>query len=109
MSTDAAGLSALRAPPLAPWRIGIDVGGTFTDLVLTDSAAVSQVVKVPSVPADPSQGVLSALQRLAANLDCTVRDVLRLRAVRAWLDGGDEPHAGGQGRQGRAADYSRVS
>ena len=68
-----AGLSALKAP----WRIGIDVGGTFTDLVLTDSGAVSHVVKVPSIPADPSQGVLSALERLARNLDCTVKDVLR--------------------------------
>ena len=73
MSNDATGLSALRAP----WRIGIDVGGTFTDLVLTDSAAVSRVVKVPSVPADPSQGVLSALNRLAETLGCGVHDVLR--------------------------------
>ena len=61
----------------APWRIGIDVGGTFTDLVLTDSAAVSRVVKVPSIPADPSQGVLAALERLAGDLDCAVEDVLR--------------------------------
>ena len=60
----------------APWRIGIDVGGTFTDLVLTDSAAVSRVVKVPSIPADPSQGVLAALERLAGDLDCAVEDVL---------------------------------
>ena len=68
-----AGLSGLKAP----WRIGIDVGGTFTDLVLTDSAAVSRVVKVPSIPADPSQGVLAALERLAGDLDCAVEDVLR--------------------------------
>ena len=70
---EVAGLSALEAP----WRIGIDVGGTFTDLVLTDSDAVSRVVKVPSVPADPSRGVLAALERLARTLDCTVEDVLR--------------------------------
>ena len=68
-----AGFSALKAP----WRIGIDVGGTFTDLVLTDSGAVSRVVKVPSIPADPSQGVLAALERLAGDLDCVVQDVLR--------------------------------
>ena len=68
-----AGLSALKAP----WRIGIDVGGTFTDLVLTDSGAVSHVVKVPSIPADPSQGVLAALERLADDLHCAVDDVLR--------------------------------
>ena len=61
----------------APWRIGVDVGGTFTDLVLTDSAAVTRVIKAPSVPADPSQGVLSALERLAAMLDCSIRQILQ--------------------------------
>ena len=72
MSLVTGGLAALTAP----WRIGVDVGGTFTDLVLTDSAAASLVVKVPSVPADPSQGVLAALERLAGNLGCTVPEVL---------------------------------
>ena len=38
---------------------------------------VSRVVKVPSVPADPSQGVLSALNRLAETFGCSVHDVLR--------------------------------
>ena len=33
-------LSAARAsPPAAPWRIGVDVGGTFTDMVLADATA----------------------------------------------------------------------
>lgn len=67
------GIAALQAP----WRIGIDVGGTFTDLVLTDTAAVSRIVKVPSVPADPSRGVVAALERLASTLGCSVRDILR--------------------------------
>ncbi len=61
----------------APWRIGVDVGGTFTDLVLTDAAARSLVVKAPSVPSDPSQGVLAALERLAGDLGCSVGDILR--------------------------------
>ena len=60
----------------APWRIGIDVGGTFTDLVLTDSAGATRVVKVPSIPADPSRGVMAAIERLAGVLASTVRDVL---------------------------------
>lgn len=62
---------------IAPWRIGVDVGGTFTDLVLTDNAGASVVVKVPSVPADPSQGVLAALARAAGNLGCGVPQLLR--------------------------------
>src|SRR5262245_52708918 len=59
-----------------PWRIGIDVGGTFTDLALTDSTGTSLVVKVPSVPSDPSRGVIAALERLACELSSSVSDVL---------------------------------
>ena len=62
--------------PRAPWRIGVDVGGTFTDLVLADADGATWVVKVPSVPADPSRGVIAAVQRLAANLGLPVREVL---------------------------------
>ena len=45
-------------------RVGIDVGGTFTDLVaLTDEGIVT--AKVPSTPEDQSQGVMSALAAAA--------------------------------------------
>jgi N-methylhydantoinase A len=50
------------------YRIGIDVGGTFTDLVAVDDVAHATLAKVPSTPADPSQGVLNGLGRLAAAL-----------------------------------------
>jgi len=40
--------------------VGIDVGGTFTDLYLTGGGRV-QVLKVPSTPGDPAQGLLDAL------------------------------------------------
>ena len=66
-------LSALQAP----WRIGVDVGGTFTDLVLIDSAGLRRVAKVPSQPADPSRGVMDALDRLATGFDCSVSEILR--------------------------------
>jgi len=64
------------APPRAPWRIGVDVGGTFTDLVLADAGGATWVSKVPSVPHDPSRGVLDALDRLAEALGTTVEAVL---------------------------------
>ena len=51
--------------PPSPWRIGVDVGGTFTDLVLRGVEGGLQVFKVPSVPGDPSQGVLAALEKVA--------------------------------------------
>ena len=46
-------------------RIGIDVGGTFTDIVLLDDAT-GQVwsTKVPSTPRDPSVGALNGLHRI---------------------------------------------
>jgi len=49
-------------------RIGIDVGGTFTDLVAIDEAGVATLAKVPSTPEDPSLGVLGGLAALAAKL-----------------------------------------
>ena len=47
------------------YRLGIDVGGTFTDLVLYDEASsVLAVEKVPSVPADPSEGIVRGIVQL---------------------------------------------
>lgn len=43
--------------------IGIDTGGTFTDLVLSDRGRVS-VAKVASTPADPVRAILAGLERL---------------------------------------------
>jgi N-methylhydantoinase A len=50
------------------YRIGIDVGGTFTDLVAIDPAGVTTLAKVPSTPEDPSLGVLDGLTQLAESL-----------------------------------------
>src|SRR6266699_1932890 len=50
------------------YRIGIDVGGTFTDLVAIDPAGVTTLAKVPSTPDDPSRGVLDGLALLAERL-----------------------------------------
>ena len=58
------------------WRIGVDVGGTFTDLVLVGAGRGVRVFKVPSVPSDPSQGVLAALQRAAESEDLPVDRLL---------------------------------
>ena len=60
----------------APWRIGVDIGGTFTDLVLADDAGATGVAKVPSVSADPSRGVFDALERLASDLHTSVAELL---------------------------------
>jgi N-methylhydantoinase A len=46
-------------------RLGVDVGGTFTDLLLVnDESGELYRVKTPSTPADPSEGVLTGVQRI---------------------------------------------
>ena len=47
------------------YRIGIDVGGTFTDLVAVDDDGRTTLAKVASTPEDPSLGVLEGLFDLA--------------------------------------------
>lgn len=44
--------------------LGVDVGGTFTDLVAVDAAGGVSARKVPSTPHDQSEGVATALQSL---------------------------------------------
>ena len=46
-------------------RLGVDIGGTFTDATLIDETTGEiRICKVPSTPADPSQGFLSAVERI---------------------------------------------
>jgi N-methylhydantoinase A len=47
----------------SPTLVGIDVGGTFTDLFVSDGSGVPRVLKVPSRPDDPSAAVIDALER----------------------------------------------
>ncbi|HEY7678569.1 MAG TPA: hydantoinase/oxoprolinase N-terminal domain-containing protein, partial [Candidatus Methylomirabilis sp.] len=48
-------------------RIGVDIGGTFTDLILVDEAgAVFRVGKVLTTPADPARAVERGLKDLLA-------------------------------------------
>jgi N-methylhydantoinase A len=45
------------------WRIGVDIGGTFTDVALVDDASGRiDVAKVTSTPDDLTRGVLAALE-----------------------------------------------
>jgi N-methylhydantoinase A len=47
------------------YRVGVDVGGTFTDLVLVDEDGGVVLEKTPTTPADQSDGVMQGLGRLA--------------------------------------------
>jgi N-methylhydantoinase A len=59
---------AVAGESVLSFRIGIDVGGTFTDLVAVDGAGRVTFVKAASTPRDPSIGVLDGLERLARAL-----------------------------------------
>ena len=47
------------------YRLGVDVGGTFTDaILLNESTGEVRTGKVPSTPSDPSQGFLRVVDRM---------------------------------------------
>jgi len=58
------------------YRIGIDVGGTFTDLVAVDQDGRVTIAKSTSTPKDPSIGVMEGLSLLAADLGIDPRSLL---------------------------------
>jgi N-methylhydantoinase A len=59
----------MRAPRL---RVGIDVGGTFTDLEAIDGHGSVTRLKVPSTPQAPERAVAAALDALRARFDNAV-------------------------------------
>ena len=51
------------------WRVGVDSGGTFTDLCLFDDASGRvEVWKVPSTPDDPSRGIAGGVTEAIARV-----------------------------------------
>ncbi|MFI4995017.1 MAG: hydantoinase/oxoprolinase family protein [Hyphomicrobiales bacterium] len=58
------------------YRVGVDVGGTFTDLVAIDGAGRTIFVKSPSTPSDQSVGVIDGLSKLAARLSLELPELL---------------------------------
>ena len=59
------------------YRIGIDVGGTFTDCVLLRPDGSVVLEKAPTTPEDQSVGVLAGLAQLAAAEGLTVEELAR--------------------------------
>ncbi len=57
------------------YRLGVDVGGTFTDLYLVSDDGKRFRVKTPSTPADPSQAVLTGVKRICSEAGITVADL----------------------------------
>ncbi|PYM35125.1 MAG: 5-oxoprolinase [Candidatus Rokuibacteriota bacterium] len=58
------------------YRVGIDVGGTFTDLAAADARGRVVIAKSASTPRDPSEGLIEGLRLLAAELGTDLRGLL---------------------------------
>ena len=61
-------------------RVGVDIGGTFTDLVTVHDGAV-RVIKTPSTPDAPERGVVNGLERSRDGGDDPDTDGFDLREV----------------------------
>ena len=70
--------------PSIGYRVGIDIGGTFTDIVVLGSDETVHAKKVPSTPDDYSRGILSGLVEILRGLDAAgtaVVDVVHATTV----------------------------
>jgi len=56
------------------YKIGIDVGGTFTDFLLTSDDGRSEIYKVLSTPDDPSIGLMNGLGEMAKAKNLSLKD-----------------------------------
>jgi len=57
-------------------KIGIDVGGTFTDFLLVDKTK-SEIYKVLSTPSDPSIGLMNGLNEMAKARDQSLKEFIK--------------------------------
>ena len=57
-------------------KIGIDVGGTFTDFLLIDGEK-SEIYKVLSTPADPSIGLMNGLNEMARARNLSLNEFIK--------------------------------
>ena len=84
----------LPSPDRAAAMIGVDTGGTFTDLIRYGEDGVMRMIKIPSTPTDPAQSFLEGIREISeelANEDivhgCTVgvNAILERRGARTAL------------------------
>ena len=73
-------------------RIGIDVGGTFTDFLVTREGSDPKIFKVLSTPEDPSLGLINGLLVVKTGLHSFIITLGTMYIFRglltAWSGGG---------------------
>jgi N-methylhydantoinase A len=60
------------------WRLGVDVGGTFTDLVLLSPDGRATTRKVLSSTANYADAILQGVRELLANAGITAKEIAEL-------------------------------
>ncbi len=80
-------------------RLCIDVGGTFTDLLLVDDDSGRRThLKTPTTPGDPAAGVLSGVERIAAEAGIAASEIgLLLHGARFAADAARQKTGGSVG------------
>jgi N-methylhydantoinase A len=68
----------MNAAPAPDWRLAVDIGGTFTDIVLLDAASGDVVVdKTLTTPSNPLDGVRTGISALLARAGVRPSDIDR--------------------------------
>ncbi len=62
---------------MSNYKVGIDVGGTFTDFLLAFEDGSSRIYKVLSTPEDPSIATMKGLEEMASDLQLGLEEFLR--------------------------------
>src|SRR3954449_13090045 len=60
-----------------PVDIGVDIGGTFTDIVCRRRTEPIRAMKIPTTKGDPSLAVLNAIGHLSQDLSIDPADIAR--------------------------------
>src|SRR6266851_7357495 len=69
----------IQADDTSRFRIGIDTGGTFTDIVAVDAGSgAMHVTKVASTPSNPAIGLVRGVQQILDDMGAGVADVAGL-------------------------------
>lgn len=56
-------------------QVGVDIGGTFTDILVTDDDGNLDVIKTPSTPTNPEKGVINGLEEIKNGLERPVSGI----------------------------------
>ena len=70
------------------YRLGVDIGGTFTDLALYDVVNdLIEFAKTPSTPADQTLGVTNGIRQLVGRLQVRPEEIsVWTAAAGGWLE-----------------------